>query len=47
MSCLLEGGEVGFGSGVAEGDADVSEESVVFDSLDGGFGEEGAEVVFC
>jgi len=36
-------GEVLGGSGVAEDDADVAEEAVAFDTLDGGFGEELAE----
>ena len=42
---LLEGGEVVHGAGVAEGHADVAEEAFAFDAFDGGFGEEGAEVL--
>lgn len=44
MSGFLEGGKVRCCSGVAEGNADVSEEAVVLDALDGRLGEEGAEV---
>jgi len=42
---FLQGGEVFGGAGVAEGDADVAEEAVAFDTLDGRFCEEGAEGV--
>ncbi len=36
--------EVFLGAGIAEGDEDVTEESFVFDSFDGGFGESLAKV---
>lgn len=42
---FLEFWEVFFGAGVAQGDADVSDETVVFDAFDGGFSEGAAEVI--
>ena len=40
----VEGRKVVDSPGVAEGDTDVAEEAVAFDSFDGGFGEKGAEL---
>lgn len=39
----LEGGEIVWGSGIAERDADVAEEAGAFGTLDGRFAEEAAE----
>ena len=40
----VEGRKVVDSPSVAEGDTDVAEEAVAFDSFDGGFGEKGAEL---
>jgi hypothetical protein len=42
----LKGRKVLRGAGIAESDADVPQEGVAFDALDGRFGEKGPEVVF-
>ena len=39
----LEGGEIVWGSGIAERDADVAEEAGAFGTLDGRFAEEASE----
>lgn len=41
----VEGWEIVLTAGVAEGDADVSQEAVAFDSFDGGLREEGSELL--
>ena len=38
-----EGGEIGWGADIAEGDADIAEEAPAFDAFDGGIFEEGIE----
>ena len=41
----IEGWEIVLTAGVAEGNADVSQEAVAFDSFDGGLREEGSELL--
>jgi len=41
----VEGWEIILTAGVAEGDADVSQEAIAFDSFDGGLREEGPELL--